>query len=188
MLESLADTSCLSEQVRELKYDAAVGVTAYPVEEYDTKLRNGTILNETHPTSLANGARRTLPVPQGAGGALDILVSFDVDSAAGASDFGVAVRASPHTTAEAALIVTIQSISEPDAAGGRNATVLFSPPAAGDAHRRTASNATYHAVKIVPLLSGDKALSIRVLVDRCESCFLNILNMITIPKIGLGQT
>jgi hypothetical protein len=152
-------------------------VTAYPVEEYETKLRNGTIISETHPTSLANGARRTLPVPQEAGGALDILVSFDVNITAGASDFGVAVRASPHTTAEAALIVTIQSISELDAVGGRNATILFSPPAAGDAHRRTVSNTTYHAVKIVPLLPGEKTLDIRVLVDRCESCFLNILNM-----------
>jgi hypothetical protein len=158
--------------VRELRYDAAVGVTAYPVEEYETKLRNGTILSETHhPASLANGARRTLPVPQGAGGALDILVSFDVNITAGARDFGVAVRASPHTTAEAALIVTVQSISEPDAAGGRNATILFTPPSAGDAQRRTVSNATYHAVKTVPLLPGEKTLGIRVLVDRCELCF-----------------
>ena len=146
-------------------------MTAYPVEEYETKLRNGTILSETdHPTSLANRARRTLPVPQGAGGALDILVSFDVNRsiAAGASDFGVAVRASPHTTAEAALIVTVQSISEPDAAGRRNATILFTPPSAGDAQRRTVSNDTYHAVKTVPLLPGEKTLDIRVLVDRCE--------------------
>lgn len=145
-------------------------MTAYPVEEYETKLRNGTILSETHhPTPLANGARRTLPVPQGAGGALDILVSFDVNRSIAA---GVAVRASPHTTAEAALIVTVQSISEPDAAGRRNATILFTPPSAGDAQRRTVSNDTYHAVKTVPLLPGEKTLDIRVLVDRCEPRFL----------------
>eukprot|EP01043_Picozoa_sp_COSAG02_P045892 COSAG02_NODE_4242_length_5594_cov_2.769063_3_plen_155_part_00 len=147
------------------------------MEEYETKLRNGTIISETHPTLLSKGARWTLPVPQGAGGALDILVSFGANITTGASDFGVAVRASPRTTAEAALIVTIHSISEPDAAGGRNVTVLFSPPAAGDAHRRTVSNTTYRAVKIVPLLPGEKTLDIRVLVDRCESCFLNLLNM-----------
>jgi len=64
------------------------------------------------------------------------------------------------------LTITVQNISEPDAAGGRNATVLFAPPAAGDTRRRTATNATYHAIKTVPLLPGEATLDIRVLVDR----------------------
>ena len=150
--------------IRELKYDAAVGVKSYPVEEYATKLRGATILSEHQATALASGAKRRLRLPRGAGGALDLLVSFDVNRTRGG--FGVAVRASPYTTAEAALVVTVQSISEPDAAGGRNATILFAPPTAGDALRRTAQNATYHAIKTVPLLSGEKTLDIRVLVDR----------------------
>ena len=147
--------------IRELKYDAAVGVTSYPVEEYATKLRNATILNEQQAAPLAGGALRTLPLSQqGTGGALDILVSFDVNTTA--SGFGLAVRASSHATEEAALIVTVQSVSLPDAAGARNVTVLFTQPAAGDALRRTATNATYHAIKTVPILPGEHTIDVRV--------------------------
>ena len=141
-----------------------VGVVSYPVQEYATKLRNATILSEQQASSLAAGAVRTLPVPQGAGGALDILVSFDVNTTS--SGFGLAVRASSHATADAALIITVQSVSVPDAAGARTVTILFTPPAAGDALRRTATNATYHASRVVPMLPGEQTIDVRVLVDR----------------------
>lgn len=139
-------------------------MTSFPVEEYATKLRNAAILIEQQPAPLASGAVRTLPVPQGAGGALDILVSFDVVSAS--SGFGLAVRASSHATADAALIVTVQSVPLPNAAGARNVTILFTPPAAGDALRRTATNSTYSAIKTVPLLPGELTIDLRVLVDK----------------------
>ena len=150
--------------IRELKYDAAVGVTSYPVEEYATKLRNATILNEQQAAPLAGGALRTLPLSQNTGGALDILVSFDVNTTA--SGFGLAVRASSHATEDAALIVTVQSVSMPDAAGARNVTIMFTQPAAGDALRRTATNTTYQAIKTVPILPGEHTIDVRVLVDK----------------------
>ena len=147
-------------------------MTSYPVEEYATKLRNATILSEQQAVPLASGAVRTLPLPQFARGALDILVSFDVNAAS--TGFGLAVRAPPHATADAALIVTVQSVSIPDASGARNVTILFTPPTAGDALRRTATNASYHAVKTVPLLPGERTIDLRVLVDKpAVEAFIN---------------
>jgi hypothetical protein len=148
--------------IRELKYDAAVGMTSFPVEEYATKLRNATVIDEKS-SMLASGAKRTLALPHGAGGMLDFLVSFAVNSSA-TGGFGVAVRAPPGATAGAALIVTVQSISKADAAGTRNATIVFSP-AGSSVVRLTPTNETYIAAKTVPVLAGE-SLDLRILIDR----------------------
>ena len=148
--------------IRELKYDAAVGMTSFPVEEYATKLRNVTVIDEKSST-LASGANRTLALPHGAGGMLDLLVSFKVNSSS-MGGFGVAVGAPPGTTACAALIVTVQSISSADAAGTRNVTIVFSPDGS-TVVRLTPTNQTYIAAKTVPVLAGE-SLDLRILIDR----------------------
>ena len=146
--------------IRELQYDQAVGLKTYPVVEYAAHLRGATIVDEGA-TKLAAGAVKTLSLPHGAGGALDLLVSFAANSSKGG--FGVAVRAPPGTTAGAALIVTVQDISDADAAGTRNATVVFTPPPT--VVRLTPTNATYIAKKTVPVLAGE-SLTLRIMVDR----------------------
>ena len=71
---------------------------------------------------LPAGAVHLLPVPAGAGGAIDLTVSFSVARLAGAaSGFGVTVRA-PAGGFPGGIALNL-SVSAPDAAGSRNVAV-----------------------------------------------------------------
>ena len=154
--------------VREMSFDAAAGrLTSAPIREL-AKLRNATHVDAAS-KPLAAGDRWTLGIPSGAGGALDVLVSFELpgQTVASPGGFGIAVRAPPTATAGAALLITVTNITSPDAAGTRNATVLFPPPV--DPGCKPAPWCTrpagYKAEATVPVLKGE-SLDLRVLVDR----------------------
>lgn len=146
--------------VRELRYDAAAAtLLSSPVAEY-AGLRNATFVDEPG-VPVPAGGRWTAPIPAGAGGALDVLVSFDVGARPGAGGgFGVAVRAPAATAAGAALTIKVAELTAPDASGARNATIVFMPGAP-----RPAQSKGYVARATVPVLSGE-TLDVRVLVDR----------------------
>ena len=109
--------------VRELFLDATSGsLASFPVAEYAT-LRNATFLEDADLGELAPGALVSLPVPPEAGGALDVLASFELpQGVAPVGGFGVAVRAPPQGVEGAALTVTF-FVAAPDADGARNVTV-----------------------------------------------------------------
>lgn len=69
------------------------GAISHRATRYES-LRNATFLEKTHLGVLAPGTIKTLPVPSAAGGALDVLASFDLSSSPGPLErFGIAVRA-----------------------------------------------------------------------------------------------
>jgi hypothetical protein len=83
--------------VRELSWDAAASVlTSFPVPEYVT-LHNNTYAKDLHLGPILPGTTKALAIPAGgAGGALDLQISFDISKAAPTdsfSHFGVALRA-----------------------------------------------------------------------------------------------
>ena len=76
--------------VRSMSWDAATKqLVTYPVNEYET-LRNATFVSGKSTGAISSGSSFRLDVPTSAGGALDVLASFNL--AAGQSGFGVAVR------------------------------------------------------------------------------------------------
>lgn len=112
--------------VRELRWDrVASRLVSYPVIEYE-QLRNATLLPpQSTIGELAPGAVKTLPIPEGTGGALDLEVSFDLsklEAGATATKFGVAARAPAAGVAGAAQDVWFE-VGVADAAGVRNVTV-----------------------------------------------------------------
>ena len=82
--------------VRQISWDnTARRLVSYPVPEYKA-LRNATIVAPMSLGILPPGKTKTLPIPAQAGGALDLLVSFDlskVGATNSVSKFGVAARA-----------------------------------------------------------------------------------------------
>lgn len=114
--------------IRELKYDHATDqLISHPVADYDS-LRNATFLRGQSMV-LAAGTNKTLPIPSSAGGALDIAVSFDMESLTTAtSGFGLAVRAPSAASSVGGIELTF-SVSAPDADGVRVVTIFLpSPP------------------------------------------------------------
>ncbi len=111
--------------VRELRWDhVASRLVSYPVTEYK-QLRNATLLAPRSMGELTPGAVKTLAIPEGSGGALDLEVSFDLSKLAGsttASKFGIAARAPAESVAGAAQDVWFE-VGVADAAGVRNVTV-----------------------------------------------------------------
>ena len=79
--------------IRDMSYDPKTKqLVTYPVVEY-TKLRNATFLKEKSVGVIAAGSSKPLSaIPSSAGGAVDLLVSFDLADTEGASTFGVSVR------------------------------------------------------------------------------------------------
>ena len=79
--------------IRDMSYDPKTKqLVTYPVVEY-TKLRNVTFLKEKSLGVIAAGSSKPLSaIPSSAGGAVDLLVSFDLADTEGASTFGVSVR------------------------------------------------------------------------------------------------
>ena len=107
---------------------------------------------------VAPGALATLPLPAGAGGSADVLLSFELTGTSG-SGFGIAVRAPPRAYAGvAAVTMTVDHVGTPDAAGSRTVSVSFLTPNPKADHDSNA-NAT------VLLLRGE-TLDVRVLVDK----------------------
>ena len=165
--------------VRTISWDrTARALISYPVPEY-AELRNATFLSGVDLGTLAPGATKTLgAVPAAAGGALDLLMSFDLSALPagdGASHFGVALRApavAPGQNASGALAGAAQNVwfvvSAADPASGvRNVTVAGvmngpGPPAAPKpypCHRNVCPSNT------TQLFPGE-TLDVRVLVDR----------------------
>ena len=87
-------------------------LVSYPVPEYTT-LRNATFLHEQDLGTLAPNTIKTLrQVPAAAGGALDVLVSFDLSKLPankGVARFGLALRA-PAATSAASLAAAAQNV------------------------------------------------------------------------------
>lgn len=133
--------------IRELSYDHKTDqLVSYPVAEYSA-LRNATFM-EGKGMTLAKGALTTLPVPQSAGGAVDVSASFDVAALSGpAQDFGIVVRAPKGGTAGGVKISF--SVLAPDASGVR---VVHT----------TSGTSNLEPVKVMP----GETLDVRVLVDR----------------------
>eukprot|EP00937_MAST-01D_sp_MAST-1D-sp2_P006943 g6943.t1 len=108
--------------VRELSFDRAAGrVCSAPAREY-AALRNATFVAGLATALPPGGALRTLPVPPSAGGAVDVMASFDLAGLGGAAadGFGLAVRAPAGGLAGAVAVAF--NVSAPDAAGTRLAT------------------------------------------------------------------
>ena len=107
--------------VREVHFDhASEQLVSYPIAEY-TRLHNASFAKDLA-MALPAGSFRTLPVPPAAGGAIDVLVSFDVSATEGTGGFGVSVRA-PLGTISGGVAVSF-NISAPNADGTRIATVV----------------------------------------------------------------
>jgi hypothetical protein len=139
--------------VREIVYEASTGkLLSRPVAEYET-LRNATLLHEAHLGVLGPGAvaERMLPVPPGLGGALDILLSFDLAAAGRGtiSGFGVAVRAPPAGAAGAAFVATFNVSAGTAAGSGRTVELVVNGVVSAE----------------LPLLHTE-SVDVRVLVDR----------------------
>ena len=118
--------------VRELRYDrAARQLISRPVAEY-TQLRNHTFVDEQRLQLPAGGAEapalRTLFAGGPAGGALDLMLSFDLGTPDTSwSGFGVAVRAGPASVHDAAMRLTID-VSAADGDGVRTARINSTAP------------------------------------------------------------
>lgn len=146
--------------IRELTYDRAVGqLVSRPVAEY-ASLRTATFVENAH-SALPPHTTMTLPVPPGAGGTIDMLVSFDIASvrAANASDFGVAVRAQPNTARGADLAVYFNAI---ESASDGTKTIRWNVTTAGPVPRGVSAP----RVSAFKLLNGETTLDVRILVDR----------------------
>ena len=154
--------------MREVEWDPRVhALVSRPVAEYQ-KLHNATYVDgET--LTLTPGNITTLPVPSGgAGGAIDVMVSFDMASFAATtapSHFGVAVRASPTDVDGAGQKVEF-FLGQADADGARTLTVSgrrgsARPPK----HPPPPPPKPFPAVNATKIFPGE-TLDVRVLVDR----------------------
>jgi hypothetical protein len=106
-------TSCTRQIILDHATDQLV---ARPADEY-AQLHNATFVGGRQIT-LAPNSSQTLPVPAAAGGALDVLVSFDLGPAEAATGFGLVVRA-PNQDAHADGGVALSfGVSAADATSG----------------------------------------------------------------------
>lgn len=144
--------------IREILWEASTSqLISRPVVEYDS-LRNATVMQGQHLGVLggsASGASRLrLPLPGGLGGALDVLLSFELlERPAELSSFGVAVRAPPNTTVGAAFVATFTVTTSPQHADKECVS----------SHVQMTINGNVSAEW--PLLCGE-SLDVRILVDR----------------------
>ena len=165
--------------VRTISWDrTAHALISYPVPEY-AALRNATFLSGVDLGTLAPGATKTLDaVPAAAGGALDLLMSFDLSALPagdGASHFGVALRApavAPGGNVSDTLAVAAQNVwfvvsAADPASGARNVTVAGvmngpGPPAAPKPNPCNRGVCPDNTTRLFP----GEMLDVRVLVDR----------------------
>lgn len=129
------------------------------MKEY-TQLRNETYIEHQNLGHITPHELKTLPLPAGAGGSADILVSFDLREVnSSARGFGVAVRAPGDSYAGvAAVTMTVEKIGVPDSKGTRQISISFVTPDPKIDHDSNA-NAT------VALLQGE-TLDVRALIDK----------------------
>jgi hypothetical protein len=151
--------------IRDISWDtAAWQLISFPVPEL-TKLRTKALMQPQSLGRLTPNTLETLPLPAGAGGSADVLLSFALPESVtavgvAASGFGVAVRAPSNEYAGvAAVTMTVNHISAPDGStGSRNVSLSFVTPDPKVNHDSNA-NAT------VLLLHGE-TLDVRVLIDK----------------------
>ena len=136
--------------VRDVAWDAGAGMLrSYPVREY-ASLHNATFLRGAK-NVISAGSAWTLPIAQGKGGALDILLSFDLSRLGKGerlSGFGIAARA-PVDWRRAAFVAFL-NVSAQDRGSGE----------------RTVELTVNGNVSAVWLLLAGESLELRVLVDR----------------------
>ena len=154
--------------MREIEWDPRVNtLVSRPVAEYQ-QLHNETFVDRETVT-LPPGNITTLPVPSGgAGGAIDVMVSFDLtslDPTTAHSHFGVAVRASPTGVDGAGQKVEF-FLGPSNTDGTRTLTVSgrrgsARPPK----HPPPPPPTPYPAVNVTKIFPGE-TLDVRVLVDR----------------------
>ena len=139
--------------VREIVYEASTNrLLSRPVQEYEL-LRRATFLDGAHLGVLGPASpTKTLPVPVGLGGALDICLSFDLAAAGrgSLSEFGLAVRAPPSGVDGAAVVATFNVSAAAAGKGTRSVELVV--------------NGVVSAV--LPLLRNETTVDVRVLVDR----------------------
>jgi hypothetical protein len=158
--------------VRTIQWDPiARCLVSFPVPEY-TSLRNGTFIEGQSLGVLAPGSVKTLPIPTGAGGALDVMVQFDLSQLGKgetATRFGVATKAPPAGVEGAAQDVWF-TVGAADVSGVRNVTVagIMNGQPLSKNPNLAKPNPCYRNVcpSNVTTLHPGEPLSVRIVVDR----------------------
>jgi hypothetical protein len=154
--------------VRELRFDHATAqLVSRPVEEY-TRLRNHTYVKDLQ-LLLPKGLLQTLPLPAGAGGALDLLLSWNTSGASVGRGFGIAIRA-PNGSTDGAAVVVNFTLAGTDTNGTSMVHVhahtapLPKTPTSGIDKPHPPSGGVVIDFDVLVLPS--EALDVRVLIDR----------------------
>lgn len=179
---------------REIRWDEQAGcLISRPVAEL-ARLRNASFILDQSVTVEADSRRGLAEIPESAGGALDLQLSFVVPAAKAPQNFGVAVRAS-RDSLEGAAVQLMFNISAPVADGSRTIGVAdvarpqHLPPLPTGVSRwmndsdlgMTDYNLSHHSKS-----SGDSAATCQALCDADQRCAGWVWVVRTDPGIDPG--